>query len=139
MPKEKSVGAVLFKKTGEKPEFLLLHYPAGHWGIPKGHVEGNETEEETVRREILEETSLSNIELIPNFRHEITYFFRRGKETIFKEVTVFLARVGEEKVSISNEHTGFEWLSFDYAMQRLTFKNTKDAFEKASSFFKPAQ
>jgi 8-oxo-dGTP pyrophosphatase MutT (NUDIX family) len=34
------------------------------WGFPKGHVEGNETDEEAARREIQEETGLRNLELI---------------------------------------------------------------------------
>ena len=134
MPKEKSVGAVLFRQGPENKEFLLLHYPAGHWGIPKGHVEGEETEEETARREIREETALTLIGFIPNFRHEISYFFKREKETIFKEVTVLLASAKEGTVSLSQEHTEFKWLGFENAMKRLTFKNTRDALQKARNF-----
>ncbi|MDG1555215.1 MAG: NUDIX domain-containing protein, partial [Candidatus Poseidoniaceae archaeon] len=45
---------------------LLLQYPQGHWDFPKGHVE--ETDEDhfsTARRELNEETGISEIEFIP--------------------------------------------------------------------------
>lgn len=38
--------------------FLVEHMIQGHTSIPKGHVEGDETEEETAVREIREETGL---------------------------------------------------------------------------------
>jgi len=36
----------------------------GRWFFPKGHVESGETEEETARREIMEETGLVNLEYL---------------------------------------------------------------------------
>jgi len=134
MPKEKSVGAVVFRMQKGKPDFLLLHYPAGHWGIPKGHVEKGETEDQTMRREVREETGLTQISIIPGFSHGISYFFKRGSETIFKEVTIFLADARNGTVSLSEEHTEFEWLPIKEAAEKVTFKNTKEALEKANAF-----
>ena len=57
MKREKSAGAIVFRKEKE-PVYLLLHYEAKHWDFPKGHVEKNETDEQTVRREIQEETGI---------------------------------------------------------------------------------
>ena len=133
MAKEKSAGAVIFSRQ-DSLKFLLLHYSAGHWGFPKGHVEGNETEHETMAREIMEETGIECVELIPGFRKQTSYFFRRGKETIFKEVIFFLAESKIVEVKLSNEHQGFEWLSFEKALQRLSFKNTKQVLEEANAF-----
>ena len=132
MVKEKSVGAVVFRKANN-PEFLLLHYNAGHWGFPKGHVEGNETEKQTMLREVEEETGLKDLEVLPGFRQYTKYFFRRGEETVFKEVVFYLLEAREGKVKISFEHKAFEWLCFEKALQRLTFKNTKGVLQKAQS------
>ncbi|MFZ5500518.1 MAG: NUDIX domain-containing protein, partial [Candidatus Micrarchaeota archaeon] len=55
MPDEKSCGIVLFSEDGGRL-YLLLHYTAGHWDFPKGHVEADESEAETALRELLEET-----------------------------------------------------------------------------------
>jgi len=134
MPKENSVGAVLFKKQGEETKFLLLHYNAGHWGFPKGHVEEGETDEETLYREVKEETGLTEIELLPAFKEPTKYLFRRGQETVFKEVFFYLAEVKQGRVKISHEHQGFEWLPFEKALERLSFKNTRQVLTKAVSF-----
>ncbi|MFA4855880.1 MAG: NUDIX domain-containing protein [archaeon] len=134
MVKEKSVGCALFRIGGNVPEFLLLHYKAGHWGFPKGHVEQGETEEQTMRREVCEETTIEQIKIIPGFRQETKYFFRRGNETVFKEVSFYLVEALGGNVKISHEHKGFEWLSFEKALERLTFENTKNVLEKARGF-----
>jgi 8-oxo-dGTP pyrophosphatase MutT (NUDIX family) len=120
----------------ERPglEFLLLRYRAGHWGFPKGHVEKGESEEQTLRREIFEETSLENIRIIPGFRQEVNYSFRRGSETVFKEVAFYIVEALEGKVKISHEHRAFEWLPFEKALARLTFENTKSVLGNAHAF-----
>jgi len=47
----------------------------GAWLFPKGHIDGDESDEEAARREIQEETGLSNLELLDDFgtyeRHPI--------------------------------------------------------------------
>ncbi|MCX6798480.1 MAG: NUDIX domain-containing protein, partial [Candidatus Diapherotrites archaeon] len=68
MPHELSIGAVLFKRDSREPLFLLLHYAAGHWDFPKGHVEKGETERETLLREVREETGLIDVQLLQGFR-----------------------------------------------------------------------
>lgn len=133
MVKEKSVGCALFRCKPES-EFLLMHYKAGHWGFPKGHVESGETEGQTLRREVREETSLQQIRVIPGFRQETKYFFRRGSETVFKEVVFYLVESLGGNVKLSHEHQGFEWLGFEKAIERLSFGNTKNVLEKARAF-----
>jgi len=138
MAKEKSVGGVIFQ--GQTPkQFLLLHYNSGHWGFPKGHVEGNETEEQTLLREIREETGLAGLQTLPNFRQKTSYFFRREKETVFKEVIFYLLETKSPEVKISQEHQGFEWLPFQDALERLSFKNTKQVLTKAKEFLEKPQ
>ena len=56
---EKSCGAIVYRRFHGNIEILLIkHINSGHWSFPKGHVEGDETELETARREIKEETGL---------------------------------------------------------------------------------
>ncbi len=76
MPKETSAGAVIFRKEDNQTLYLLLHYEAGHWDLPKGHIEANETEIETAKREVEEETGLQDIEIIDGFKEWIKYSFR---------------------------------------------------------------
>jgi len=135
MSREKSCGAVVFRKNGEV-EYLLLHYEAGHWDFVKGQVEPNESEKDTVMRELEEETGLTKAKFVEDFREEINYFFRRGGKTIYKEVAYFLIQAQNRKVELSYEHVEYEWLSYEKAMKKLTFKNSKDVLKKAHKFLK---
>lgn len=136
MIKEKSVGAVVFAVKESKAFFLLLHYKAGHWGFAKGHAEGSETEQQTLLREIEEETGLVDVRLVPGFSENTHYFFQRGRDRVSKEVAFYLVEAKEFEVEISHEHQGFEWLPFDAAEKRLSFKNTKEILGKATEFIK---
>ena len=80
---EKSCGAVVFKRNGEV-QYLLLHYEAGHWDYVKGQVEPNESEKDTVVRELEEETGITNARFVEDFREEISYFYRREGKTVYK-------------------------------------------------------
>jgi len=134
MEHEKSCGAVIFR-VGNGTEYLLLHYEAGHWDFVKGHVEKKESEQETVRREILEETGLKNHRFLNDFRVRINYFYRRRGRTVSKEVLFYLVEaLGDDKVKISGEHVGYEWLPYREALERLTYKNAKDTLRKAEAY-----
>lgn len=135
MKREKSAGAIVFRKEKE-PIYLLLHYEEGHWDFPKGHVEKGETELEALKREIGEETGINDIEIIGDFKEKIQYYFKFKKELISKEVVFYLAKTKTEQVKLSFEHIGFEWLSYDKAIEKLTFKNAKEILKKANEFLK---
>jgi len=143
MPVEKSAGAVIFKRETNKIFYLLLHYPGvshraekDYWDFPKGHIEKGEKIEETVKREVFEETGLKDIKILPGFKETIKYFFKSGGKRILKFVTFFVAETKEKNVQISFEHIGYEWLPFEEAMERLTFKNAKEILKKANDFLK---
>ncbi|MBN1941258.1 MAG: NUDIX domain-containing protein [Candidatus Diapherotrites archaeon] len=133
--REKSVGAIVFTKKDFETNFLLLHYTTGHWDFPKGHVESNETEEETLWREFEEETGIAKEQtnLFPNFRERITYFYKKQEQAVFKEVIFYLVESKTDKVKLSPEHTEFLWLPFERAVKRATFENTREILKKAHS------
>jgi bis(5'-nucleosidyl)-tetraphosphatase len=136
MLREKSCGAVVFTKKGDSTKYLLLNYAAGHWDFVKGNVEPNENEKQTVVRELQEETSITNAQFIEDFREEIVYFYRRQGLTVHKEVVFFTMEAFTDKVQISFEHVGYSWLDYQHAMEKLTFKNSKDVLQKAHDFLK---
>ena len=120
----------MFLKNSEV-KYLLLHYEAGHWDFVKGNVEPNESEKDTVIRELREETGIVGAQFIDDFREKIEYFYRRQGVTIRKEVIFFLIETHTEKVELSYEHVGYTWLDYQSAMERLTFKNAKASLQKA--------
>jgi len=129
---ETSCGAIVFTRNAET-KYLLLQYEAGHWDFVKGNVEPNETEEETVRRELKEETGITQADFIKNFRQTINYFYRAEGKTISKRVTLYLIETKETRVTLSFEHIGYEWLNYRQAQERLTFKNSKQVLSKAQN------
>ena len=134
MMREKSAGAVLFYKQNSKLEYLTLHYPTGHWDFPKGNVEKGEEEEDTVKREIREETGIGGIKLIPGFRKRIQYYYRREEGIVRKEVIFYLANSSKKSVQISSEHLGYAWLEFEDALDKITHKNAKTILSEAHEY-----
>lgn len=130
MAREISAGVILFRRAPE-PLYLLLHYESGHWDFPKGHIEAGEEAQEAARRELQEETGISEIRFLDGYKQTLRYFFRQGGVGIFKVVIYFLADTAQAAVSLSHEHVGFEWLPYDAALGRLTFKNSRDLLIKA--------
>ena len=133
MPSEKSCGALIFRDEGGKRLYLILHYTGSHYDFPKGHVEQGESEEQTARREIEEETGIASIEFMPLFRERISYSFYRSGNLVPKHVVFFLARTSEKEVRLSKEHIGFEWLECEEAKKRVTYGNAKKLLEKAEA------
>lgn len=136
MVDERSAGAVIVNATGAEPEYLLLHYTAGHWDFPKGNIEAGESEKEAAVREIREETGITDAEFIGGFRHTVSYRYSKGRRLVHKEVIFFLARTKTSSVTISHEHVGYAWKKYDDAMKQLTFQNAKNLLASARAFMK---
>lgn len=144
MKKEKSAGAIIFRREGGNIYYLLLHYKAGHWDFPKGHVEHQEAEIEAVLREVKEETGLEKIKIIPEFTEKIEYSFRKHYSKkleqrevsdnslllVPKEVVFYLAEAKEKNIQLSLEHLDFKWLSYEKALEEVTYTNAKNLLKK---------
>ena len=148
MPREKSAGAIIYIIKNSVPSYLLLHYPSGHWEFARGHGEEGESEEETVRREVYEETGLKDIKIIPGFKEHTKLVFRRTYNLkpeekklapwIVKIVTLYLAESNTENVTLSKEHKDFLWLPYQEAHKKLLDKG-KSVLEKANKFIATKQ
>jgi 8-oxo-dGTP pyrophosphatase MutT (NUDIX family) len=130
MLNEKSCGAVVYIKNPEV-KYLLLQYEAGHWDFVKGNVEEGETEQETALRELREETGIVDACFLNGFKETISYFYKRQGATVYKEVVFFLMNTKTNDIKLSFEHIGFDWLPYDDALRKLTFRNASDVLHKA--------
>ena len=133
---ETSCGIVLWARHEGERQFLLLHYPGGHWDFPKGHVEETDADKHaTARRELEEETGITEVTLDPNFQTDLRYVFRRGShEKVDKTVHFFLGETHERNVRLSHEHQGSKWLPYEEALKRLTFENAREILKTAHAF-----
>ena len=132
--KEKSCGAIVYKKDNNEVLFLLVHQNNGHYSFPKGHTEKNETELETALREIKEETNLE-VEIDDNFRHQITYLVE--SRNIMKDTVYFVAMPKTfELISQEGEIDECIWCSYDEVLEKLEFDNIKEVFGNAYNYIK---
>jgi bis(5'-nucleosidyl)-tetraphosphatase len=131
---EHSAGAVIYRREPDSILFLLLHYEEGHWGASKGHVEKGESLEQTARREIREETGLTDIRFLPGFQIENTYVYRKEGRLSQKTATFYLAETFTPEVQLSFEHTEFVWLPFAEAYDRVTFQSEKEVWQAANDY-----
>lgn len=134
--KERSAGAVVFTHTPAGPEYLLLRYGGGNWGFPKGHVEAGETDVQAAQREVEEETGIpvAAQKLLPGFEDDTDYRFRRGHVLVEKDVRFFLIDSAVRDVRISHEHSGFAWLPYGPALERVSFEGPRRILQAAHSF-----
>ena len=136
MPVERSAGAVIFRMEKKEPLCLLLHYEEGHWDFPKGHIESGEKTEETIRREVREETGISRLAFLNGYQQTIRYFFWANKKRILKFVVYYLAKTSQKRVQLSSEHIAYEWLLFEEASKRITFASSRRVLKKADRHLK---
>lgn len=137
MTQDKSIGIIPVLKQHNDFLFLLVHQVAGHWAFPKGHPNANETELETAKRELSEETGLNTLEIIEGFRYRQRYSFEKDFEEIDKEVVFFIGFVNSEKVKImESEVQSFSWLPFDECMKRLTYSESQKMLKEAYEYIK---
>lgn len=129
MKKEKSCGIVVFNDG----KVLMIHQNVGHWGLPKGHVEEGETEEETAIREVFEETGIS-ADIIPGFRKMITY---QVKENTIKDVVYFVGTTSEVNTLAQEcEVSEVKWINIDEALNKITHSDDRSVLESAIEFYK---
>ena len=129
---EKSCGAIVYRKYHGNTEILLVRsIKSGHWSFPKGHVEEGETEEETARREIKEETGL-DVLLDTGFRETVTFSPKRNTK---KTVVYFVGMAtSHEAVPQQEEISELKWHEIGQAIGMLTYENDKMIVSKAKAF-----
>lgn len=131
---EKSCGAVIFIRTSGRMEYLLVQSSVSScWGFAKGHMEEGESEVQTARREILEETKLK-VKFVEGFRMEVSYSINKVNS---KKVVLFLAEAENDNVCCNmKELKGYAWMNFHEAYEKLRFDNLKQVLKEANEFIR---
>ncbi len=95
-------------------------YP-GVWEIPGGRLEDNETLEEGLKREILEEVG---IVAEVKFPVKVHHFERSDNQEI--HMVSFLCSASDHQVKLSEEHDDFVWATLEEARKRIHEKYKED-------------
>ncbi|MBD3197621.1 MAG: NUDIX domain-containing protein [Candidatus Lokiarchaeota archaeon] len=135
MKNEHSAAAVVFHNE----KYLLLKYEMGHWGFVKGNIEEGETIQETILRELEEETNIKDVKIIQDFHEDYEYYYKFKGELIHKKVDCLLLESYSNSVELSFEHVDYKWVNFEDAIEKLTHSNTKNILKKANKFLKQVE
>ena len=125
MPTQKirrlSAGIIVTRATGNRRHFLLLR-AFNYWDFPKGMVEKNESPLDAAKREVAEETGITEL------------FFKWGEDFVEtppynqgKVARYYLAETTQSEVRLlPNQETGrpehleYRWLEFQPAMDLVS-------------------
>ncbi len=131
---EKSCGAIVFTNDNNGIRYVIIESKEGFLGFPKGHVESNETELETARREVFEETGLK-VEFSENFRTEDSYLFQRNNETRMKKIVYFLAEYSNQiPVPQETELNAIHLMDYETALSSFQFENLRRILTEAHNY-----
>ena len=132
---EKSRGAIVFTIRNGRILYVIVQEMEGAYSFPKGHAEGDETEEETAHREVFEEIAL-NPPFIRGFRERDEYDLAEKPGTR-KEVVYFLAEIGEEEpVPRTGEIRRILLLPCEEALRLFEHERTRQILTAADRFIR---
>jgi 8-oxo-dGTP pyrophosphatase MutT (NUDIX family) len=129
---ERSSGGVVFRVEHGEPHFLLIRDPYRNWGLPKGHIEGEETPEQAALREVGEETGLLQLEIVAELP-TIDWFYRDRGRLIHKYCHFYLleSRHGQPVPQLEEGITECIWKPFRAALETLSYANAREVLRAA--------
>jgi 8-oxo-dGTP pyrophosphatase MutT (NUDIX family) len=101
-------------------------------GLPKGHLDGDETPEEAARREVAEETGVDGelLELLG----DVEYRYERKGRSILKIVRFYLfAYRAGDLADHDHEIEDARWMPLERAAEELTYAGEREMVRRAMS------
>ncbi len=120
--REATSGGIVFRRNTktQQIEFLLIQDAKSRWTIPKGHVEPDESAEETAAREIYEETGLDANLSILLWLGKVSFRYRREQSLVLMVMQIFLMRA----------HGGSDMLQPEDWIERAAWIPAQEAIDK---------
>lgn len=133
MIQQTAAGFVLWRMEHGKRLYLLLQHIAGHWSFAKGRTESGESLEQAARRELQEETGITDITIIGQLPEPTIYVTKDYDGSVVeKTLYLFAAQTNESIVTLSHEHAAYGWFTFKKALEKATHEATKQVIMQAN-------
>jgi len=128
----RAAGGVVVRPAADGPEILLVHRPRyDDWSFPKGKRDGGETDEDTARREVLEETGLAVV--LSRELGEARYTDNRGRPKIVRYWLMTPdAEASGPGFTPNHEVDEVRWCSLDDAAKLLTYEHDRALLRHAA-------
>jgi 8-oxo-dGTP pyrophosphatase MutT (NUDIX family) len=124
--RDEAFGIVPILLQNKAYQFLLIQHHAGHWGFPKGHANPGESALEAACREFVEETGISDFEVLDQVSFLEKYTFTRRRQKFEKTVLYFPAFANSSIVECQKEEIrAYAWADLDRAIALMSFKGGK--------------
>lgn len=128
-----SEGKILLLKVN--PKEIKAHKGEPYWDIPGGRIHKGSTVEETLKREVEEETGITSIKKFTPFSMVLSNIripIENG-DVVGLILSSYLCEVGDiSSIKLSNEHIEFDWFTPEKAKVLLSFKYPKEFTDKLS-------
>lgn len=126
-----SAGGVVINTNGE---ILVVNQKGTSWSLPKGHVEKGEDFLTAAKREIYEESGITQLEYVSDLGSYQRYKIHdQGGEdkSEFKTIHMFLFKTSESKLNPQDpENPEARWVKKEEVVKLLTHPKDQEFFEK---------
>ena len=127
MTETETAGGIIL---GSDNKVVVVSQHGNSWSLPKGKIEDNESEEEAARREIEEESGISELQLIKKLGSYVRHRIGpggKGDAPEKKKITLFLFTTAQTILQPTDPHNPeARWVELDDVPGFLTHQKDKD-------------
>lgn len=129
---ELSAGGVVVRRSDAVLLYLIIRDSYRNWGFPKGHVEPGETIETAARREVAEETGITDVDIRAPLDAIDWHFVFRG-ERVHKTCHFFLmeTRALATSPQLAEGISACRWTTFEEAEALVAYDNARGVLRNA--------
>ena len=137
--KDKSTGIIpIFVNDNKENLFLVVLHRDGHWAFPKGHQKIGESDLDTAKRELYEETGVEDVKL-KNLKEFLEFYsFEKNGKKYDKKVKYFIGFVFDNKTKTPNEFKHeikrMKWLNYSEALDIITFTESRNMLNEVKKY-----